>query len=232
MLQRVEKFCTKLLSESECSSLPFHNLVHTQEVVNHIKLISNELGLKIEETEPILIAACFHDTGHSEAYQGHEDVSKRLAKAFWKKVERDVLTETELRSIIEKELPLKRLDQVRDIFVFCCFTGLAYVDVRRLSKNHIVFGMDGNRWIKINRSKTDSRSTIPLLPAAEEIISKYADHPITVQNGLLLPVISNQRTNAYLKEIADSCDIEKHLTFHFSQTYFRNDCYSSEWDTH
>ncbi|WP_238474626.1 site-specific integrase [Maribacter algarum] len=80
--------------------------------------------------------------------------------------------------------------------------------------------MNGTRRIKINRSKTDSRSTISLLPAAEEIILKYADHPITAQNGLLLPVISNQRTNAYLKEIADACNIAKHLTFHLARHTF------------
>ncbi|WP_430682163.1 site-specific integrase [Maribacter halichondriae] len=141
-------------------------------------------------------------------------------KANWKKVERDVLTEAELRSIIEKELPLKRLDQVRDIFVFCCFTGLAYVDVRRLSKIHIVFGMDGNRWIKINRSKTNSRSIIPLLPAAQKILSKYVNHTQKSMNGLLLPVISNQKTNVFLKEIATLCNIEKNLTFHLARHTF------------
>lgn len=141
-------------------------------------------------------------------------------KAKWKKVERDVLTELELRTMMEKDFKIKRLEQVRDIFVFCCFTGLAYTDVQRLSQDHLVLKMNGTRWIKINRSKTDSRSTIPLLPAAEEIIEKYVDHPITLQNGLLLPVISNQRTNAYLKEIADACGIEKHLTFHLARHTF------------
>lgn len=141
-------------------------------------------------------------------------------KAKWKKVEREVLNELELRTMMEKEFQMKRLEQVRDIFVFCCFTGLAYTDVQKLSQNHIVLKMNGTRWIKINRSKTDSRSTIPLLPAAEEIISKYANHPITLQNGLLLPVISNQRTNAYLKEIADACNIEKYLTFHLARHTF------------
>ncbi|RKN80293.1 site-specific integrase [Ulvibacterium marinum] len=141
-------------------------------------------------------------------------------KAKWKKVEREVLTELELCTMMKKEFKMKRLEQVRDIFVFCCFTGLAYTDVQKLSQDHIVLKMNGTRWIKINRSKTDSRSTIPLLPAAEEIIKKYADHPITLQNGLLLPVISNQRTNAYLKEIAERCDIEKHLTFHLARHTF------------
>ncbi len=141
-------------------------------------------------------------------------------KAKWKKVEREVLTELELRKIIEKEFKIKRLEQVRDIFVFCCFTGLAYTDVQKLSENHIILKMNGSRWIKINRSKTDSRSTIPLLPAAEEILAKYINHPITLQNGLLLPVISNQKTNFYLKEIADACDITKHLTFHLARHTF------------
>lgn len=141
-------------------------------------------------------------------------------KAKWKKVEREVLTELELCTMMKKEFKMKRLERVRDIFVFCCFTGLAYTDVQKLSQDHIVLKMNGTRWIKINRSKTDSRSTIPLLPAAEEIIKKYADHPITLQNGLLLPVISNQRTNAYLKEIAERCDIEKHLTFHLARHTF------------
>jgi len=141
-------------------------------------------------------------------------------KAKWKKVEREVLTELELRTMMEKKFKIKRLEQVRDIFVFCCFTGLAYTDVQKLSQNHIVLKMNATQWIKINRSKTDSRSTIPLLPAAEEIIKKYADHPIALQNGLLLPVISNQRTNAYLKEIADACNIEKHLTFHLARHTF------------
>lgn len=141
-------------------------------------------------------------------------------KAKWKKVEREVLSELELRNMMKKEFKMKRLEQVRDIFVFCCFTGLAYTDVQKLSKDHIILKMDGTRWIKINRSKTDCRSTIPLLPAAEKIIQKYVDHPITLQNGLLLPVISNQKTNAYLKEIADACNLEKHLTFHLARHTF------------
>lgn len=141
-------------------------------------------------------------------------------KAQWKKVEREALTEAELRTIIKEKFFIRRLEQVRDIFVFCCFTGLAYVDVQKLSQNHIVLGMDGNRWIKINRSKTDSRSSIPLLPAAQSILAKYSDHPFTLQSDLLLPVISNQKTNAFLKEIAIICQIEKNLTFHLARHTF------------
>lgn len=141
-------------------------------------------------------------------------------KAKWKKVERHVLTEAELRTMMEKEFSIKRLEQVRDIFVFCCFTGLAYVDVQKLSNNHVVLGMEGDRWIKINRSKTDSRSSIPLLPAAEEILAKYEAYSRNLDLGLLLPVISNQKTNAFLKEIAALCKIEKNLTFHLARHTF------------
>ncbi|WP_422350645.1 site-specific integrase [Flagellimonas sp.] len=141
-------------------------------------------------------------------------------KAKWKKVERDILTELELRSLIEQEFDIPRLEQIRDIFVFSCFTGLAYVDVKKLSSNHIVLGLDGKRWIKIKRSKTDSRSVVPLLPTSEAILNKYKDHPLTKEHGLLLPVISNQKTNAFLKEIATICKIQKNLTFHLARHTF------------
>ncbi|WP_424989287.1 site-specific integrase [Flagellimonas sp.] len=141
-------------------------------------------------------------------------------KAEWKKVERDVLTEAELRAIIETEPESKSLEQVRDVFVFCCFTGLAYVDVKKLSNNHIVHGIEGKRWIKIKRAKTDSLSTVPLLPIAEKILHKYKDYSQSVLREEILPVISNQKTNAYLKEIAISCGIDKKLTFHLARHTF------------
>ncbi len=141
-------------------------------------------------------------------------------KAKWKKVERDILTELELRSLIKQEFDISRLEQIRDIFVFSCFTGLAYVDVKKLSSNHIVLGLDGKRWIKIRRWKTDSRSVVPLLPTSESILSKYKDHPLTKEHDLLLPVISNQKTNAFLKEIATICKIQKNLTFHLARHTF------------
>ncbi|MHA7865094.1 site-specific integrase [Flagellimonas marinaquae] len=144
-------------------------------------------------------------------------------KAEWKKVERDVLTEAELRSLINLQLESKSLEQVRDIFVFCCFTGLAYVDVKKLSNNHIVEGIEGiegKRWIKIKRVKTDSMSSVPLLPIAEKILHKYREHSQKLITAVLLPVISNQKTNKYLKEIASTCGIKKKLTFHLARHTF------------
>ncbi|MEM7486908.1 MAG: site-specific integrase [Bacteroidota bacterium] len=141
-------------------------------------------------------------------------------KAQWKKVDREVLSELEIKALMDKAFSRKRLEQVRDIFVFCCFTGLAYVDVQKLSSHHIVLGSDGERWIKIKRSKTDSRSTIPLLPSAEKILAKYDNEVEKSEDGLVLPVISNQKTNAFLKEIAVVCHIKKNLTFHLARHTF------------
>ena len=141
-------------------------------------------------------------------------------KARLKIVDREFLTVEEIQTMVEKELHTERLDQVKDIFIFCCFTGLAYSDVKKLSTNNIVIGIDGGKWIKINRSKTDTRSNIPILPTAEAILEKYAEDSEVKNNQLLLPVLSNQKMNAYLKEIADLCSINKNLTFHLARHTF------------
>lgn len=137
-----------------------------------------------------------------------------------KEVEREILMEHELQALADKEFATTRLDQVRDIFLFCCFTGLAYSDVKKLSKNHVLIGIDGERWIKINRTKTDTRSSIPILPMAQSILDKYADHPKCCADKTLLPVSSNQKMNGYLKEIAAIAGIEKNITFHIARHSF------------
>ena len=119
---------------------------------------------------------------------------------------------------MEKQFLISRLEQVRDIFIFSCYTGLAYIDVAKLCTNDIVIGIDGKRWIKTKRTKTKSLSSIPLLPIAERIIAKYSSLPC--DKDQLLPVYSNQKTNGYLKEIADLCGITKNLTFHVARHTF------------
>lgn len=141
-------------------------------------------------------------------------------KTKFKIVDREFLLEKELDDIIEKEFKLERLNLVKDIFVFCCFTGLAYIDVQKLSKDNIVIGIDGEYWVKTRRTKTDSRSNIPILPVAQSILNKYADHPEIMRTNKVLPVLSNQKMNAYLKEIADLCNIQKNLTFHLARHTF------------
>lgn len=137
-----------------------------------------------------------------------------------KEVEREILHEHEIQAIADKEFATSRLDQVRDIFLFCCFTGLAYSDVKKLTKDHLIIGIDGERWIKINRTKTDTRSSIPVLPMAQSILDKYKGHPKCGADKTLLPVGSNQKMNDYLKEIAAVCGIEKNITFHIARHSF------------
>lgn len=141
-------------------------------------------------------------------------------KARLKIIDREFLSEEEIQSIVEKDFTIKRLDQVRDIFIFSCFTGLAYADVKKLNKDHIVIGIDGERWIKTFRTKTDTKSNIPILPMAQAVLDKYKEDPIIDSSNLVLPVLSNQKMNAYLKEIADVCGINKNLTFHLARHTF------------
>lgn len=141
-------------------------------------------------------------------------------KSKVKEVERVYLTENEIQSIIEKDFKTERLSLVRDIFLFSCFTGLAYIDVKNLTKSHISYGIDGEKWIFTHRQKTESASKIPILPATQMIIDKYENHPQCINENKLLPILSNQKMNAYLKEIAGVCEIEKELTFHIARHTF------------
>ncbi|MBS7334079.1 MAG: site-specific integrase [Weeksellaceae bacterium] len=135
------------------------------------------------------------------------------------KVERIFLSQEEIITIYEKEFNTDRLNLVRDIFIFSCYTGLAYIDMFNLTKNHIVKGIDRQLWIHTYRQKTSTPTKIPLLQIPLEIIEKYKDHPLC-REGKLLPIYSNQKTNEYLKEIASLTGINKELTFHCARHTF------------
>lgn len=141
-------------------------------------------------------------------------------KSKIKEVERVYLFEEEIQAIIDKDFKTERLSLVRDIFLFSCFTGLAYIDVKNLTKSHISIGIDGEKWIFTHRQKTETASKIPILPVTQMIIDKYLDHPECCNQNKLLPILSNQKMNAYLKEIADVCKINKELTFHIARHTF------------
>jgi len=141
-------------------------------------------------------------------------------KQHFDKVERFFLTKEELSAIERKKFTIERLQVVKDLFLFSCYTGLAYIDTMNLIAGNIVKGIDGNDWLITSRQKTDTDVRIPLLPQAEELIKKYHNHPKAVNNGTLFPVISNQKMNAYLKEIADLCNINKAITFHIARHTF------------
>jgi integrase len=130
------------------------------------------------------------------------------------------LTKEELIRITNKKFDIERLNHVRDIFLFSCYTGLAYIDAYKLRNTDIVIGIDGGMWITTTRQKTNSSTRLPLLPNAIAILAKYQDHPKCVSKGTVLPVLTNQKTNSYLKEIADLCGIRKKLTFHIARHTF------------
>ena len=131
-------------------------------------------------------------------------------------VDRGFLTDEEIQVIMKKEFPTQRLEQVRDVFIFSCFCGLAYIDVANLKEDNIV-ELDGKKWIMTKRQKTNIPSNILLLDIPLKIIDKYKGK---TKGGKLLPILSNQKMNSYLKEIADVCGIKKTLTYHCSRHTF------------
>ncbi|UKT63971.1 site-specific integrase [Pedobacter mucosus] len=143
-----------------------------------------------------------------------------MYKVKVKAKEREFLTQHQLDEITNKRLTIERLSQVRDIFLFCCYTGLAYADVKSLKRADIVTGVDGKSWIFTKREKNNNSCRIPLLKPALILMAKYAEHPKLEYENLVLPVLSNQKTNAYLKEIADICGITQNLTFHLARHTF------------
>ena len=136
------------------------------------------------------------------------------------KVDRTFLSDNELKLLQEKIFDNERLDAIRDVFLFACYSGLSYSDISKLTKDHISEGVDGRRWIFIKRTKTNVLSKIPLHSIAESILEKYKDHPVCNTKGLLLPIPSNQKVNEYLKEVAAICHINKNLTFHIARHSF------------
>ena len=132
-------------------------------------------------------------------------------------VNRGFLTDEEILCIAHKQINIPRLELIRDIFIFSCFTGLAYIDVSNLTPDHIVT-LGDKQWIMTQRQKTSVETNVLLLDIPKAIIAKYGGK--TYRNGKLFPMLTNQKTNSYLKEIADICGIKKKLTFHLARHTF------------
>ena len=130
------------------------------------------------------------------------------------------LSKKEIELLMEKPMPNLRLENVRDIFVFCCLTGLAFADVKELKREHLTTDEQNNMWIRKPREKTAIMSTIPLLKQPKAILQKYAFDLHCIESGKLLPVPSNQKMNAYMSEIATICGLNKKLTTHCARHTF------------
>ncbi len=141
-------------------------------------------------------------------------------KATEKPVKRDFLSKEELNVLESKKFKIDRLNVVRDIFTFCCYTGLSFIDVDKLTHNNIRLGIDGREWIFTERTKTKNESNVPLLEKSKELVEKYKQHPLVIDTERIFPPYTNQNLNAYLKEIADLCEINKNLTFHIARHTF------------
>ena len=188
----------------------------------------------IEDFEFFLktVRRCCHNTTTKYLLNFKKIIRIALAKGWMKKdpfaqvhfhfepVEREFLEKQELKAMLNKEITITRLAQVRDIFCFCCLTGLAFTDVQQLKAEHLVADIHGKIWIRKARQKTKNMCNIPLLEEAQKIIDRYRDHPYCQTHGVLLPVCSNQKMNSYLKELADICGIRKNLSTHCARHTF------------
>ena len=178
------------------------------------------------------VRRCCHNTTTKYLLNFKKIIRIALAKGWMKKdpfaqvhfhfepVEREFLEKQELKVLLNKEITITRLSQVRDIFCFCCLTGLAFMDVQQLKPEHLVADIHGKIWIRKARQKTKNMCNIPLLDEAQKIIDRYRDHPYCQTHGVLLPVCSNQKMNSYLKELADICGIPKNLSTHCARHTF------------
>ena len=133
---------------------------------------------------------------------------------------KDHLTKAELDVLITKPMPNERIERIRDVFAFCCLTGLAFTDADHLRPEHIRADDSGQLWIHKPREKTAVMSRIPLLPHPVKLLRKYEHDPNCRQRGKMLPVPSNSKMNAYLKELAGICNIDKTLTTHVARHTF------------
>ena len=188
----------------------------------------------IEDFEFFLktVRRCCHNTTTKYLLNFKKIIRIALAKGWMKKdpfaqvhfhfepVEREFLEKQELKAMLNKEITITRLAQVRDIFCFCCLTGLAFTDVQQLKAEHLVADIHGKIWIRKARQKTKNMCNIPLLDEAQKIIDRYRGHPYCQTHGVLLPVCSNQKMNSYLKELADICGIRKNLSTHCARHTF------------
>lgn len=210
-----QRFMDMLEKKHHCKDMPLTELNPTIIEDFYIYLTSevghcNNTAVKTMKTlRTVILHGIKMGVLHSDPYLGvhlHMD-----------KVDRGFLTENEIEALMTKHFDIDRIELVRDLFVFSCFTGLAYIDVKALMPKDIC-KLNNTDWIMTKRVKTSTPVNVVLFKGAKLIIDKYKDAP--KKKGHVFPVISNQKTNQYLKEIATACGINKELTFHMARHTF------------
>lgn len=216
------------VNRGKCASFIKKNLKKSDVMIEEAKLsFITEFQQYLRTTEKI---------GHNTAMKYAKDLkqvmkyavtleyvpSNKFAdfKCTYKRTKREFLNDEELKLMYEKTMPIARLAEVRDCYIFSCYTGYGYSDAGALRPDDVTVGIDGRKWIIRDRLKTDTVENVPLLPIPLAIINKYEDHPYCRALNRLLPINSNQRYNGYLKEVADICGIKKNLTTHTARHTF------------
>lgn len=201
------------VQDMEFSELNFEFVKDYEFYLKTVKNISNNAALKyITNFKKIVLIAVDKEIIAADPFKSFK--SKKI------RVPKKPLTNQELALMEKHKFSTTRLSVVRDVFVFQCYTGLAYIDVFNLKRSDIKEGIDGEQWILKERQKSGSPINIPLLPKAAEIVERYKSHPLCVEKDLVLPVSSNQKMNEYLKEIGDLCGIKSVLNTHKGRRTF------------
>ena len=245
-LTKLAKYCDKRQKEvgvriTQLTSNKYHRLLRYLREYTRVQYEKDDLPLSLVDYEYIDGFNTFLQTAHNCNNNGavnllcclknfilyairNEWIEKNPFRYYKMKIDKTnvktPLTKSELDLLIRKQMPNDRLDRIRDVFVFCCFTGLAFTDADHLRREHLSTDEQGTQWIHKPREKTAVMSRIPLLPYPIKLLDKYANDPELQVKGKLLPVPSNQKMNSYLKEIAAICNIGKNLTTHTARHTF------------
>jgi len=200
-------------SDFEFADLNFEFIKDFEFYLRTVRKCANNTTLKyISNFKKIVIRAIDKEIIIKDPFKNFKGKKTKIVKK--------PISAKELAELERRVFSTDRLNTVRDIFVFQCYTGLAYIDAFQLRKADIKDGVDGNQWILSERQKTNSTARIPLLPKAIEILEKYKDHPVCIKRGTVLPVSSNQKMNEYLKEIAALCGFPFTLNTHMARRTF------------
>lgn len=191
----------------------FESFLRSYQPTDHHRRIGNNTTMKHIQRLRKMVTLAFHNEWIDK------DPFVKF-KSTTEKSERTFLSEIELKCIEELTLEIDRINLVKDLFIFSCYTGISYADIIKLTSDNILIGMDGDKWIITKRQKTGTPIKIPILEPAQFLIEKYQNNIRAEVTGTLFPMLSNQKINAYLKEIANLCGIKKNLTFHMARHTF------------
>lgn len=182
-------------------------------LLSDLKNAVSSVNKHTQRLKKVINYSILHDIVEKDPFIKHKPIKEITKKIVF-------LDDDELKALENKEFPIERLSRIRDFFVFCCYTGLAFSDVHSLTKENLVKDSEGDQQIVYTREKTGKTIYIPLLNQARDILKKYASEMQYQSSDKLLPIPSNVKFNAYLKEIADLCGINKNLTVHTARKTF------------